>query len=108
MAGHVSGLPIGPYSSASRLIIAFLASPDGLSPEDFNHLQAIVSLRLVPRADGAGRVPATEVMIATETVKEYLVDSAKIPLIRALSKKALPSMECNHLISRCLRGIMRA
>jgi len=29
--------------TASRLIIEFLASPDGLTPEDFNHLQATIS-----------------------------------------------------------------
>jgi len=28
---------------ASRLVIEFLASPDGLTPEDFNHLQATIS-----------------------------------------------------------------
>jgi twitching motility protein PilT len=52
-------------------------------------LQAIVSLRLVPRADGAGRVPGTEVMIATETVKEYLVDAAKIPLIKTVIEESV-------------------
>jgi twitching motility protein PilT len=52
-------------------------------------LQAIVSLRLVPRADGTGRVPATEVMIATETVKEYLVDAAKIPMIKSVIEESV-------------------
>ena len=52
-------------------------------------LQAIVSLRLVPRADQTGRVPATEVMIATETVKEYLVDAAKIPLIKSVIEESV-------------------
>jgi twitching motility protein PilT len=52
-------------------------------------LQAIVSLRLVPRADGGGRVPATEVMIATETVKEYLVDAAKIQLIKTVIEESV-------------------
>ena len=52
-------------------------------------LQAIVSLRLVPRADETGRVPATEVMIATETVKEYLVDTAKIPLIKTVIEESV-------------------
>jgi twitching motility protein PilT len=52
-------------------------------------LQAIVSLRLVPRADETGRVPATEVMIATETVKEYLVDAAKITLIKTVIEESV-------------------
>ena len=32
-------------------------------------LRAVISQRLVPRADGQGRVPAVEVMVATETVQ---------------------------------------
>lgn len=37
-------------------------------------LQGIVSMRLVPRVDGKGRVPAVEVMMATNMVKECIVD----------------------------------
>ncbi len=37
-------------------------------------LQGIVSMRLVPKADGKGRVPAVEVLIATNRVKECIVD----------------------------------
>ncbi|MBU1702510.1 MAG: type IV pilus twitching motility protein PilT [Candidatus Eisenbacteria bacterium] len=40
-------------------------------------LAGVVSLRLLPRKDSAGRVPAAEVCIATPTVKEYLMDAAK-------------------------------
>jgi twitching motility protein PilT len=47
-------------------------------------LQAIVSLRLVPRQDGKGRVPATEVMLATGTVKEYLADPVRSHLIKTV------------------------
>jgi len=45
-------------------------------------LEAIVSMRLVPRADKKGRVPAVEVMIATGTVKEYLADAGRTHLIK--------------------------
>ncbi|HVP57793.1 MAG TPA: PilT/PilU family type 4a pilus ATPase [bacterium] len=45
-------------------------------------LEAIISMRLVPRADGQGRVPAVEVMIATGTVKEYLADAGRTHLIK--------------------------
>jgi twitching motility protein PilT len=37
-------------------------------------LRAIVSQRLVPRADGKGRVPAVEVMISTGRVYERIID----------------------------------
>jgi twitching motility protein PilT len=34
-------------------------------------------MRLMPKADGAGRVPAVEVMIATATVKDCILDQDK-------------------------------
>jgi len=37
-------------------------------------LKAVISQRLVPRADGKGRVPALEVMIATARVRECISD----------------------------------
>src|SRR3989449_2694160 len=40
-------------------------------------LQAIVSLRLVPRRDGRGRVPAAEVLINTAAVADNIRDLAK-------------------------------
>jgi len=40
-------------------------------------LQAIVSLRLVPRKDGKGRVPAAEVLINTAAVQENMRDLSK-------------------------------
>lgn len=44
-------------------------------------LVGVISLRLLPRADGKGRVPATETMINTATIKEYLLDPVKTLLI---------------------------
>lgn len=44
-------------------------------------LNGVISLRLLPRVDGKGRVPATEVMINTPTIKEYLLDPVKTLLI---------------------------
>jgi twitching motility protein PilT len=40
-------------------------------------LQAVVSLRLVPRTDKQGRVPATEVLINTAAVRENIRDMSK-------------------------------
>jgi twitching motility protein PilT len=45
-------------------------------------LQAIVSMRLIPRADGQGRVPAVEVMLCTPTIQEYIIDPEKTVMIR--------------------------
>ena len=46
-------------------------------------LQAVVSLRLIPRASGKGRVPAVEVMVNTPTIQEYLLDVEKTLQIKA-------------------------
>lgn len=40
-------------------------------------LKSIISMRLLPRIDGKGRVPAVEVLIATATVKDCILDPDK-------------------------------
>lgn len=40
-------------------------------------LRAIVSMRLIPKSDGSGRVPAVEILIATEMVKGCIEDADK-------------------------------
>jgi twitching motility protein PilT len=44
-------------------------------------LKAVVSQRLIPRADGASRAPAVEVMITTSYIKEAILDKDKTKLI---------------------------
>jgi len=44
-------------------------------------LKSIISMRLVPRADGKGRVPAVEVLIATATIKDCILDPDKTKTI---------------------------
>ncbi len=44
-------------------------------------LKAIISMRLVPRADGKGRVPAVEILIATATIKDCILDPDKTKTI---------------------------
>ena len=45
-------------------------------------LRAVISQRLVPRADGAGRVPAVEVLITTPFIRDCIVDKEKTHLIQ--------------------------
>ena len=45
-------------------------------------LKGVISQRLVPRADGQGRVPAVEVMVATETVRDCIEDKDKTKLLK--------------------------
>jgi twitching motility protein PilT len=44
-------------------------------------LKAVVSMRLIPRADGHGRVPACEVMIATPFIRDCIINKDKTKLI---------------------------
>ncbi len=45
-------------------------------------LKGIISQRLVPRADGHGRVPAVEVMVMTETVRDCIEDRDKTKMLK--------------------------
>ncbi len=45
-------------------------------------LKAILSMRLLPRADGLGRVPAVEVLISTPYIRDCIENKEKTKLIR--------------------------
>jgi twitching motility protein PilT len=45
-------------------------------------LRAIISLRLLPRADGTGRVPAVEVLISTPYIRECIENKERTKYIR--------------------------
>jgi len=45
-------------------------------------LRAVVSQRLMPRADGGGRVAACEVMVATAFIRDCIIDREKTHLIQ--------------------------
>jgi twitching motility protein PilT len=44
-------------------------------------LAGIISLRLLPTADGTGRVPAAEIMVNTAAIREYVIDKNKTGMI---------------------------
>ncbi|GHV16073.1 twitching motility protein PilT [Fibrobacterales bacterium] len=44
-------------------------------------LEGIISLRLLPRTDQVGRVPAAEVLVNTAAIKEYIMDKDKTDFI---------------------------
>src|SRR5436190_499564 len=46
-----------------------------------SNLRAVICQRLVPRRDGAGRAPAVEIMVNTPTIREFLLNLEKLPLI---------------------------
>ncbi len=45
-------------------------------------LKAVISMRLLPRADGRGRVPAVEIMINTPFIQDCIVTPEKTKLIK--------------------------
>jgi twitching motility protein PilT len=45
-------------------------------------MKGIISMRLIPRMDGQGRVPAVEVMITTPYIQECVADKERTGLIR--------------------------
>jgi twitching motility protein PilT len=53
-------------------------------------LQAVIAQRLIPMKEG-GRVPAVEVMVVTSTIREYIIDPVKTPLIQQAIKEGVTS-----------------
>jgi twitching motility protein PilT len=46
-------------------------------------LRAVISMRLIPRVDGKGRVPAVEILITTAFIRDCIMDKEKTHLIPA-------------------------
>jgi len=47
------------------------------------NLRAVICQRLIPRKDGAGRVPAVEIMVNTQTIREFIMNPDKLPMIHS-------------------------
>ncbi len=47
-------------------------------------LKSVICQKLLPRCDGPGRVPAVEIMVSTHSIREYIIDQMKTPLISEL------------------------
>ncbi|MDD5019175.1 MAG: PilT/PilU family type 4a pilus ATPase [Candidatus Omnitrophica bacterium] len=56
-------------------------------------LKGVVSLRLVPRVDGSGRIPACETMVLTPTISRLLREGAFTDITRFLEEGALFGMQ---------------
>lgn len=70
-------------------------------------LLGIISQRLLPRADGLGRVLANEVLINSPLIRDYLKDEDKTPLIKeALIEDNIRGMKTfdQHLVELYLDG----
>ena len=75
-------------------------------------LKAVVSQRLVMRQDGAGQLPAVEVMLATRSVQEVLRDPAKSDDLFALMERGRDDLGMQtfdqHLVEMCRSGLISA
>ena len=45
-------------------------------------VRAVISMRLVRASEGAGRVPAAEIMVSTGLIRDYIINEEKTSLIR--------------------------
>ncbi len=63
--------------SVNRIVTAFPPHQRDQARYQFANLfQGVVAQRLVPRADGKGRVPAVEVMLSTAHIREQILERA--------------------------------
>jgi twitching motility protein PilT len=66
-------------STVTRIIAMFPPEEQGVVRIRLaESLHAVVSQRLLPRADGKGRVAAVEVMIVTPTIRDLIMDSERV------------------------------
>ena len=64
--------------TVSRIVSAFPPHQQaGARAQLSSMLKAVVCQRLVPRADGKGRVPAIEVMLTTARIRELMLDETR-------------------------------
>ena len=69
--------------TVNRIIAAFpLSEQREIRLQLSATIEAVISQRLLKRKDGKGMVPAVEIMIATELVREAILESEKIQNIR--------------------------
>src|SRR4051812_33442495 len=73
-------------------------------------LRAVVSQRLIPKADGKGRAPAVEVLISTAFIRDCIVDKEKTHLIpgaiaQGTSQYGMQTFD-QSIFSLCARGLI--
>ena len=73
-------------------------------------LRAIVSLRLLPRADGRGLVPACEVLLNSLSIQQAIRDPTKTPEIPSLLARSSDDLGTQtfdqHLLILCREGVI--
>ncbi len=89
--------------SVDRIIDVFPpGQQDQIRIQLANNIQAIISQQLMPRASGPGRVPATEIMVATPAIRNLIRENKthQIPsMIQTSAQFGMMSMD------QCLRDL---
>ncbi len=77
-----------------------------------DNLKAIISMRLVPRQDGAGLIPAVEVLLATRSAQDAIRDPSKIDQLWQVMEKSRVDMGMQtfdqHLVELCRSATITA
>ena len=73
------------YQTISRLLAVFAPEEQEMIRQRLSEvLVAVVSQRLLPTADGKGRVPACEIMVVTSTIRDCIADPTRTHEIQDL------------------------
>ena len=71
------------------------------------NLKAVISQRLVPKADGTGRVPAVEVLITTVIIQNYIIEADKTSFIPDVIAKSRQQYQMQTM-DQCLSQLYQA
>ena len=94
-------------STISRLVAVFPTHEQQMVRIRLSEqLQAVVSQRLLPRADGTGRVLAAEVMVVTGTIRDAILDPERLEEIRELIAEGRPTYG-SQTFDQCLMELVQ-
>jgi len=68
-------------------------------------LRGIVSQKLVPKADGSGRIPACEILIATPTVTKLIEEEHPSQIYQVMAEDRFYGM---HTMNQCLAQLVKS
>jgi twitching motility protein PilT len=105
--GHLvlSSLHTNDCVGALARLIGFYPSDQeaGVRKRLSDSLLAVIALRLMPMKDGAGRIPAVEILRVTRTIQECIRDASKTSEIASYMEKGMEMYEMQTFDSHLLQ-----
>ena len=95
--------------SVDRMLNYFPPEARGQAQVDLSTtLIGIVAMRLLPRADGQGRVPATEILLGTPTARRLIAEGEFVELYDLMKRSADAGMSTlnQSLVGLCQKGLV--